>query len=181
MPERPDRQRRLWPLATALWLLAGSAPARASSDELQLQAVFLGRFASYVQWPPSGRATFDIAVLGPHALAQQLPALYADKRIQGKPVRIRAVQDYDIGQPDILFIALPSVAARQAAIAYAQDNGILSISDSKGFAEGGGIIQINFVGQNAQIKINYDAAVKTGLHISAPLLSIATVLRASPP
>lgn len=159
----------------------GSAPAWPGSEELQLQAVFLGRFASYVQWPPSGRATFDIAVLGAHPLGQQLPALYADKRIQGKPVRIRAVQADDIGRPDILFVALPGVAARQAAIDYAQENGILSISDSKGFAERGGIIQINFVGQNAHIKINYDAAVKTGLLIGAPLLSIATVLRASQP
>ena len=80
-----------------------------------------------------------------------------------------------------IFLALPTVAARQAAITYAQRHGILSIGDAKGFAEQGGIIQITFVEQNVQIKINYDAAVKTGLHIGAPLLSIATVLRRSQP
>ena len=73
------------------------------------------------------------------------------------------------------------MAARQAAIAYAQSHGILSIGDAKGFVELGGIIQITFVEQNVQIKINYDAAVKTGLHIGAPLLSIATVLRGGQP
>ena len=97
-------------------------------------------------------------------------------------MRIRTVARIeDIGTPQVLFVALPTVAARQAAIAYAQSHGILSIGDAKGFAEQGGIIQITFVEQNVQIKINYDAAVKTGLHIGAPLLSIATVLRGGQP
>lgn len=169
-------------LVALLCLLTGMAPAWPSQDELQLKAVFLGRFASYVQWPQAERAAFNITVLGAHPLGEQLARLYADKRIQGRPVHIHTVaQVQDVGTPDMLFVALPSVATRQAAIAYAQEHGILSVSDAKGFAALGGIIQINFVEQNVQIKINYDAAVKTGLHIGAPLLSIATVLRGSQP
>ena len=166
-----------------LWSAAWHAPlAHASDTELQLKAVYLGRFASYVQWPRQEPSVFDITLLGVHPLSEKLTALYADKRIQGKPVRIRTVAGVEnIGTPDVLFVALPTVAARQAAIAHAQSNGILTISDTKGFAELGGIIQITFVEQNVQIKINYDAAVKTGLHIGAPLLSIATVLRGSQP
>ena len=37
------------------------------------------------------------------------------------------------------------------------------------------------VAQNIQIKINYDAALTSGLRIAAPLLSIATVLRKDSP
>lgn len=162
----------------AALLLMGTPWVRADDTEQQLKAVFLGRFASYVQWPQQERPAFVITVLGQHPLGEQLPRLYADKRIQGRPVQIRsAAVVQDIGAPDLLFIALPTVAQRQAAIAHAQGHGILSVSDTKGFAELGGIIQINFVEQNAQIKINYDAAMKTGLQIGAPLLSIATVLR----
>ena len=173
-------------IAAGLWLCSAMwhAPLAHASDAelLQLKAVYLGRFASYVQWPQQERTVFDIAVIGAHPLGEQLAGFYADKRIQGKPVRVRtAANVQDIGTPDVLFVALPTVAARQAAIAHAQDHGILTISDSKGFAELGGIIQITFVEQNVQIKINYDAAVKTGLHIGAPLLSIATVLRGSQP
>ena len=172
-------------LAAGVWLwgAAWHVPlAYAADTQLQLKAVYLGRFASYVQWPRQEASAFDITVLGAHPLGEQLAALYADKRIQGKPVHIRTVSRIeDIGTPEVLFVALPTVAARQAAIAYAQSHGILSIGDAKGFAEQGGIIQITFVEQNVQIKINYDAAVKTGLHIGAPLLSIATVLRRSQP
>ncbi len=170
----------------ARWLLAWlllctNSLAQADEAQRQLEAVFLGRFASYVQWPHQGRPTFDIAVVGSNPFGERLNALYADKRIQGKPVRIHLVSDVSgIGTPDVLFVALPTVAARQAAIAHAHRHGILTVSDARGFAEQGGIIQLSFVGQNIQIKINYDAAMKTGLQIAAPLLSIATVLRESP-
>lgn len=156
--------------------------ARASDTELQLKAVFLGRFANYVQWPHPERTPFVISVLGAPSLGEQLTRLYADKRIQGKPVLVRSVTSiHDLDMTHVLFIATPSTAARQEAIAYAQRHGILSISDSKGFADQGGVIQLNFVEQNTQIKINHDAAMKTGLHIAAPLLSIATVLRGPQP
>ncbi len=168
-------------------LLCSTALAWASDVQLQLKAVFLGRFASYVQWmQEDDHATFEIAVLGSNPFGSQLHTLYTDKRIQGKPVHIRVARDLSELQqlempPDMLFVALPTVAARQAAIAYARIHGILTVSDAKGFAEQGGIIQMNFVEQNVQIKINYDAAVQSGLQIAAPLLSIATVLRGNQP
>lgn len=174
--------RRLTRRLALILLSCASWPLRADDGELLLEAVFVGRFASYVQWPPNDRPTFTITVIGNHPIGAQLARVYADKPIQGKPVRIHTVaQVKDIGTTDMLFVVSPTVAARQAAIAHAQDKGILSVSDIRGFAELGGVIQINFVGQDARIKINYDAAVKSGLHIGAPLLSIATVLRKSQP
>lgn len=171
--------------ALVLWCACMTQLAQAHEPQ-QLKAIFLGRFASYVQWPDEDRSTFVIAVLGSNPLGQELGALYADKRIQNKPVRI-----YTIGSleglsalerpPDLLFVALPTAAARQDAIAYGQRHGVLTVSDAKGFAEQGGIIQIGFVEQSAHIKINYDAAIQTGLQIAAPLLSIATVLRKGSP
>ena len=81
----------------------------------------------------------------------------------------------------MLFITLASFSARLAAVEYAQKHGILTISEIKGFAESGGVIQLDFVEQKARIKINHDAAVKSGLKIGAPLLSIAHVLRGEKP
>ena len=101
-----------WCLCVAAW-----APlAHADDDlELELKAVFLGRFASYVQWPQQQQQppVFHIAVVGAHPLGERLAALYADKRIQGKPVRIDTVAKVqDIGTPQLLFVASPTVAAR---------------------------------------------------------------------
>lgn len=69
----------------------------------KLKAVYTGRFASYVRWPQQEASAFDITVLGAHPLGEQLAALYADKRIQGKPVHIRTVARIeDIGTPEVL-------------------------------------------------------------------------------
>lgn len=178
------------------WVATGSlllcmAAAQANEVQQQLQAVFLGRFASYVQWPAhaSVRTALTIAVLGNQRLSERLQVLYAHKHIQNKPVQVLAYSELaeltalaDVASaPDVLFIAQPNAAARQAAIAYAQSQGVLSVSDAKGFAEQGGVIQMNFVEQNVQIKINHDAAMHSGLQIGAPLLSIATVLRKNQP
>ena len=184
MQPRPALQRwwHWWLLLTSLCCASG---AYATEAQLQLQAVFLGRFASYVQWPEGPqRQVFEMAVVGPNPFGQQLQALYADKLIHGRPVRITqadSVAALGPQPPDLLFIALPTVAERQAAIAYAHRAHILTVSDAKGFAEQGGIIQMTRVAQNVQIKINYDAALASGLRIAAPLLSIATVLRKDSP
>ncbi|MCX7897621.1 MAG: YfiR family protein [Rhodocyclaceae bacterium] len=173
------RRRTLLSFALSWFFLASPL---ASEEEKKLQAVFIGRFASYVEWPDGRRERFVITLLDDNPFGNLLGELYHDKRINGKPVELRHARRLEeVGETDILFITVANFQARRAAIEYAQKNGILTISEIKGFAENGGIIQIDFVEQRVRIKINYDAAMKSGLKIGAPLLSIATVLRGEKP
>ncbi|WP_277057763.1 YfiR family protein [Trichlorobacter lovleyi] len=163
----------------ALLLVLISPPHLHASDmERRLEAVFLGRFANYIELPDRSRSRFVITLIDDNPFGGMLDQIYKDKTIHGKPIEIRTTTRVrEIGKTDILFITLSTTAARQEAIDYAQRNGIVTISEARGFAERGGIIQLNFVGQKTQIKINYAAAQKSGIRIGAPLLSIATVLR----
>ena len=136
-----------------------------------------------MMWLPALIAFVDAFSLRGHLIALvlllALTALCYAIREKG-PVRPWQQEDTKDARL-LLFIALPTVAERQAAIAYAHRAHILTVSDAKGFAEQGGIIQMTRVAQNIQIKINYDAALTSGLRIAAPLLSIATVLRKDSP
>jgi hypothetical protein len=168
----------------ALLTLLQSPGAWAGDEERKLEAVFIGRFASYIDWPVRnyGNDKFVITLLDDNPFGTLLDNLYQDKRIHGKPIEFKYANKLEqVGDTDLLFITLSTAAARQAAIAHAQKNNILTISEAKGFAESGGIIQLDFVEQKARIKINHDAAVKSGFKIGAPLLSIATVLRGDKP
>ena len=175
------------PLRALLWLglllaLLRAPGALAGDEERKLEAVFIGRFASYIEWPARQRERFVITLLDENPFGNLLDELYRDKRIHNKPIELRyATRLEQVGETDALFITLTSASARAAAIQHAQRNGILTISEAKGFAESGGIIQLDFVEQKARIKINHAAAVKSGLRIGAPLLSIATVLRGDKP
>ena len=164
-------------LLQAPWVYAGD-------EERKLEAVFIGRFASYIEWPEKDkeRERFVITLLDDNPFGKLLDDLYRDKRIHNKPIELRYANKLEqVGETDVLFITLRNAADRLAATEFAHKNGILTISEIKGFADSGGIIQLDFVEQKTRIKINHAAAVKSGLKIGAPLLSIATVLRGEKP
>lgn len=171
-------------LCAGLLLLAFTAGSWGSDVEQRLKAVYLGRFAEYVQFPADHRtrSEFVIAVLGPDPFGGQLQAFYHNRQIQQKPVRIlHASRLEDLLPCDLLYINVPTHLAREAALEFAHQHQALTIAEARGFAELGGIIQIGFVEQKARITINHAAAMNNGLQIRAPLLSIATVLQGEQP
>lgn len=157
-------------------------PANAGQEEIKLLAVFFGRFASYIELPERTTRSYVITLLDDNPFGGLLDDLYRGKMVGGKPVVVRyATKLEQVGQTDILFITLVNPRSRQEAIDYALKNAILSISTATGFAERGGIIQVDFVQQQTRIKINHAAAVKSNIRIGAPLLSLATVIRGEAP
>ncbi len=149
-------------------------PVFAFDEELSLQAVFLGRFAQFIEWPEQQKEHFIITLIDENPFANMLDNLYKDKTIHGKSIKIFYVTKIDeINKTDILFITLDDPKEVKKAINFAQQNAILTISKRRGFAQRGGIIQLNFVMQKTHLKINYDASIKSKIKISAPLLAIA--------
>jgi hypothetical protein len=165
-------------LVVALLAQLVAATAQASQEENRLMAVFLGRFASYIELPDRASKLFVITVIDENPFGSLLDDLYAGKMIGGKPVLIRyATKVEDVGQSDLLFITLVNPRARQDAIDYGAKHSILTVSTATGFAERGGIIQLDFLQQHTRIKINHAAALKSNIRIGAPLLSLASVIR----
>jgi hypothetical protein len=174
-------RKRLFLLVLLAWQVLGTS-ALASQEENKLLAVFFGRFANYIELPDRASRQFVITLIDENPFGSLLDELYRGKVIGGKPVAIRyATRVEDIGQSDILFITLVNPRTRQEAIDYGAKNSILTISTALGFAEHGGIIQLDFLQQHTRIKINHGAAVKSNIRIGAPLLSLATVIRGEAP
>jgi len=146
----------------------------AANEELALQAVFLGRFAKFIDWPEKNTNKFIITLIDENPFDKLLDDLYENKTIHDKSVEIHYVTRIDdIKETDILFITLDNQSEVKKVVKYAQQRSILTISKHRGFAQRGGIIQLNFVMQKTQLKINYDSAVKSNIKISASLLAIA--------
>jgi len=149
-------------------------PVFAFDEELSLQAVFLGRFAQFINWPDQQKDYFVITLIDENPFANMLDDLYKNKTIHGKPIKIFYVTKIDdINETDILFVTLDNPSEVKKVIEYAQNKPILTISVHRGFAQRGGIIQLNFVKQKTQLKINYNSALKSNIKIKAPLLAIA--------
>ena len=54
---------------------------------------------------------------------------------------------------------------------------VLTVSDGKGFAQAGGIIELYVEGGRMRFAINVDATARSGLRLSSRLLGLAKVIR----
>ena len=152
-------------------------PSRPS--EYEVKAAFLYNFARFAQWPPSRaseRNVFRICVLGADPFGSAFDAI-SGRQAKGLDLRIsrhRAISE--ISDCDILFVS-SSEGARVREIVRSLTAAVLTVSDTEGFAQQGGMI--NFVVREKKIRfqINVDAAERAGIKISSKLLRLADVIR----
>lgn len=174
---------RLWPYVRVLTLLALPAvmalPGIAQAETYPaaaVKAVFLYRFAGYVQWPQaaSSAADFTIAVLGSPAVAAQLAQLLPGHLVQGKPVQVRVLESVSqLGDAQMLYIGADYGGDLRRLIAGLRDRPLLVVTDSPAGLSAGGTV--NFLIDNAHVRFEVStvAARRAGLRISSDLLAVA--------
>jgi hypothetical protein len=152
----------------------------AISREYEIKAVFLFNFAQFVDWPPEASASplapLVIGVLGDDPFDGYLDDTVRGEKLKNRPFvvqRYRRVEDIDGCQ--VLFIGDTNPGKLAHILAALKGRSILTVGDTQGFAEDGGIIR--FVTENNRIRfrINVDAAETAHLVISSKLLRLAEV------
>lgn len=168
-----------WP-----WL----ALAQSAGDlEQRVKAAFLSKFAAYAEWPrealgAAGRPIM-IGVAGGGALADELEQAVAERRVEGRPMRVfrlpRNADTCDVCH--ILFIARDVERPRASALlAAARGKPILTVTESEGAPPPGSVI--NFVASEDRIRfdISREAEERNGLRLASALLSVARQVRGKP-
>jgi hypothetical protein len=174
----------IWLIASVMLFSAGpeASAQTAISREYEIKAVFLFNFAQFVDWPPdasaSPRAPLVIGVLGDDPFDGYLDDTVRGEKLNSRPFvvqRYRRVEDIDGCQ--VLFISRTNPSQLGRIMAALKGRSILTVGDTEGFAEDGGIIR--FVTENNRIRfrINVDAAEAAHLVISSKLLRLAEVAR----
>lgn len=155
-------------------VLGSVLPIFALNQERNFEAVFLGKFSKFIEVPNKENKKFIITLIDNNPFENLLDELYKNQKINNLPVEVHYVTKVeDIGESDVLFITLSNIKEVENAIEYAQENSIISISEKRGFAQRGGIIQIGFLSQKPYFIINNAAAIKSKINISSQLLAIA--------
>jgi len=173
-------------LITSVLLIAGVPEASAQtaiSREYEIKAVFLFNFAQFVDWPPeaatSPRAPLIIGVLGDDPFDGFLDDTVRGEKLKNRPFvvqRYRRVEDIDGCQ--VLFIGRTDPQELEHILAALKGRSILTVGDTEGFAENGGIIRFVTEKNRIRFRINVDAAQAAHLVISSKLLRLAET---SPP
>ncbi|MCW5651222.1 MAG: YfiR family protein [Ramlibacter sp.] len=178
-------------LALALALLLGGAvpvrPARAESAQERataalVKAVFLHKFASFVEWPAGSFATptspLKIGVLGDPTVWKNLLDTARDRDRDGRPVWVtQLTEGAALTGYHILYLKVPSEARLNELLAQVPA-GVLTVTDSDGAPPRSGVIHFFLDEGRIQLEVSPDAAARQGLRLSPRLLSAARSVRA---
>ena len=157
------------------------------AKEYELKAVYLYNFLQFVQWPDRKHAdtrdrTMVIGIVGDSPFGDALDDLERSVRRSGmQPVRFAYFKSLHAGMPDfraladcdLLFIA-SSERDRFGDIVEGLKNApVLTVADADGFLPSGGMISLVPSGGKIRWMINREAVERSGLRISAQLLTMA--------
>lgn len=164
-------------LAALSWL-----PAPVSAEELdtrlyKLQAAFLFKFSSYVQWPnQDGQAgePFVIGVVGESQLEPHLVRLSQTKRHGNRPIVFRRVATpaEAAGCHTLFFPPAVDPDIQKAILTHVAGAGVLLVGESRSFLDQGGTIAFHVVNNKLGGHSSQANAARDGLKISAKLYAV---------
>jgi len=153
-------------LSCTLLLNASEAPEK-------LKALIVGKVAKYVHWKHNTNKFFTITMINEPS-PEFFYQLYENQKIKNRSVKINHISSIDeLRTTDILYIPKGNTLQLSHILESIDSKDILTISDIRGFAQKGGMIQLSFVSQKIKLKVNTDVAKEHDLHITPTLLRIA--------
>jgi hypothetical protein len=152
-----------------------------AAGEYQVKAAFLYNFAKFVEWPPSAfrnaSAPLQICIFGRDPFGQGLRDIVSTKTVNGRKFEVDYLIDLQLARAcHILFIASSEKARIKQILESMRGAVALTVSDTEGFAEQGGMIDFLLDNDRVLFEVNRNAAEQAGLKISSKLLSVAKVV-----
>ena len=149
-------------------------------SEYQVKAVFLYNFSQFVDWPQAAFASnesFVIGVLGSDPMGSYLDQAVKGESVKGKPIIVRRYSSVEEAYgSNILFIREGTKEEMKKILNKLKGKNILTVSDNKGFAQQGGVIEFITKDNKIALRINLGAAKSEQLQISSKLLRLAEVI-----
>lgn len=146
----------------------------------EVKAALLIKFIDFVKWPEESFSqepdTFVLGILG-HDVFEGIFNQFINKKIDHRHFKVQKFYNInEIRQVQILFISESEMECLPEILEKIRERHVLTVSDTKGAAKEGVII--NFIEKKGRIgfEINVDAKKQTKLHISSHLLRLAEIV-----
>jgi len=171
--------------------LMTAAPSHAQStdssdsSEYLIKAGFTYNFAKLMEWPSGAFAQPDspivIGVLGTDPFNGTLDQVLKGKQANGRAFEVKHLKwGADLKGCNILFVSDSETAHLDELFHNIKGLPILTIGDTPGFAQRGGIINFVVEDNRVRFEINADAAKQANINISSRLLSLAIPVHGTP-
>jgi hypothetical protein len=170
-----------------VWWHAVSGAQQGRPEEYQVKSAYLYSFGRFVEWPSDTPASsgnsFVVCVLGQDPFGRTLDQTVAAITVHDRPVAVKHLSRPEDGRAcHILFISASEDARMKATLDALRGSRVLTVGETRSFAERGGMIEFTLEGNRVRFLVNLGAAQGAGLTLSSELLRVATgVLRRDPP
>lgn len=166
----------------ACGLLFGSTPRTFSQSEgdgeYRLKLAFLYNFARFVEWSadafPDERAPLTICVVGEDPFQGGIAQNLRGRTVAGHPISIRRLKPGENPRTcQMVFVRAGGKRAAEKILPSLKASSTLSVGESQGFAERGGVINLALEENKLHFEVNLGAAAETRLRISSKPLALA--------
>ncbi|HKQ88699.1 MAG TPA: YfiR family protein [Candidatus Acidoferrales bacterium] len=171
--------------------LIAAAPSHAQnsdssdSSEYLIKAGFTYNFAKLMEWPAGSFAQSDspivIGVLGTDPFNGTLDQVLKGKQANGRAFEVKHLKwGADLRGCNILFVSDSETGHLDELFHSIKGLPILTIGETPGFAQRGGIINFVVEDNRVRFEIDVDAAKQANINISSRLLSLANIVHEVP-
>ena len=159
-------------LSLALLLSADAGAQETQPSEYQVKAAFL------FEWPPESfagaKSPMVIGILGDNPFGSDLEQTIQNKTINNRLIVVKPVHSLqEATNCQVLFISTSEKARLAEIFDGLRGTSVLTVSETDGFTDAGGMINFVREGKKIRFQINDEAAKKAKLKINSKLLSLA--------
>ena len=156
-------------------LVLGSPALGQAVSEPQLKAVFIVNFAKFATWPDlSPTAPITLCTVGDDEVASSLALMVRGQTASGHALAASQLPR-DAGWASCQLLFLGSEGASSARLEAAPP-ALLTVSDEKGFASNGGMIEFFTEGSRLRFAVNLRQVDESGVRLSSNLLQLARIV-----
>jgi len=168
-------------LCSGIFVYAAADKSGKSYKEYQIKAAFIYNFMKFIDWPKeqAGKKVFTLGIVGKSPFGDAFDSIIK-KKIKDKELVLKQFGGFEqlekkgsIKECHLIFICASEKENIKQIIETVKDSSILTISDTAGFLESGGIINFLFENNKVRFEVNVTAAEKAKLEIRSKLLRLA--------
>ena len=172
-------------IALVFLLLAGPGTYAQTEgyDDKKLKSVFIYNLTHFASWPEAATiqpsSCFCICLLGDDLFNDDMDKAVESESIHGAPIIVRRSKELagiGLDTCQILFIDAAYIDNLPEFLAETRGKPILTMADTPGFAEKGGMVNLLQEKRRIHIEVNTAAVKAAGLKLNAKLLQLARIV-----
>lgn len=157
-------------------VFCSSGTSRAQTDASKVKALWVHTLISYIKWgDDESNSNKTICTRGLDRTYKFLKEIQEEKKTSYKFKEIG--NNTNLQECNLLYIATSEANNLTGILNSTESKKIVTVSDIKGFAEDGGIIELSHNQEVVKLKINVTVAKQSGIVINSDLLALSTIIQ----